>query len=439
MKNSIEIMPVDNITGVNFSIPPYQRPYKWTPQHALQLLDDIFEHVVINNKNYRIGNVILHENKNTGEKDVVDGQQRLTTLSLILKMTDSSFKGLLLQKEFKHKISNDNIVHNARAINNWLKTKFGNDEKKKEFFNQKILEKCEFVIFTVHEHDEAFQLFDSQNTRGKDLEPHDLLKAFHLREMASDTEVERAKCVERWEKSIDENKLKPILGNHLFRIRKWSKNEWKYNFTKSDIDEFKGISLHQSQKYPYENALRMLDGFVDNAQHDKFLRNLHIAQSFPFSITMPVINGKRFFEYVDFYIQEKDRIFDKEKHPALYDFYNHYCWEYPGAWRSGDEKVRNLYENILIAFLDKFGFIENFEGYYQAFYKAAYVVRCNKKRISLETVLRSDVRQNIFRNINDAVSPENLKKYQYKTYEITDPNNTVNGIDNIITFIKNGK
>jgi hypothetical protein len=39
------------------------------------------------------------------------------------------------------------------------------------------------VIINVDKVEEAFQLFDSQNTRGKELDPHDLLKAYHLREM----------------------------------------------------------------------------------------------------------------------------------------------------------------------------------------------------------------------------------------------------------------
>jgi len=154
--------------------------------------------------------------------------------------------------------------------------------------------------------DEAFQLFDSQNARGKALEPYDLLKAFHLREMDFDSEDDRTKCVECWETSVDNGTLKPILGNHLFKIRKWSKNERKYDFTKDEIEEFKGISLHQKQQYPYESAMRMLDGFVDNAQNDKFLRNLQVAQTFPFQITTPIINGKRFFEYVDFYITQRE-------------------------------------------------------------------------------------------------------------------------------------
>lgn len=420
------------------TIPNYQRPYKWTEKNVIQLLEDIFEYVIVKNKDYRIGNIILHSENET--INVVDGQQRLTTISLILKILESSFNDLLLNEKFKHTISKNNIVYNYRIINQWISTKFGNDENKKIDFKTKILNKCEFVLFTVLRQDEAFQLFDSQNARGKALEPYDLLKAFHLREMGFDSEEDRTKCVDLWETSVDNGTLKPILGNHLFKIRKWSKNEWKYNFTKDEIEEFKGISLHQKQQYTYESAMRMLDGFVDNAQNDKFLRNLQVAQTFPFQITTPIINGKRFFEYVDFYITQREKLFDLNKQdsikaemPEFVKFYEDYCYGYHGWGRSGDEKVRNLYENILIAFIDKFGYVDDFENFYKAFYKLTYEIRCNKKRISVETIMHSSALQ-VFRKINDSVSPETFKSYQYKTYNIEQ--NRVKGIDKIANFIR---
>ncbi len=439
-KPSQESVKLIDLIEKKLTIPAYQRPYKWTEKNVITLLDDIFEFVILKNKNYRLGSVILHEEGD--DKHIVDGQQRLTTISILLRCLSNQFNGLLLKQNFKHKISKNNIVYNQRIINQWIGTKLRADENKKEFYS-KILDKCEFIIFTVYHQDEAFQLFDSQNSRGLALEPFDLLKAFHLREMVYDTEEERTICVERWEKSIDNKTLKPILGNHLFRIRKWSKNQSKYSFTKDDIDEFKGVSLYQKQRYPYESPVRMLDGLVDNSQSNKFLRNLHIAQYYPFSITMPIINGKRFFEYVDFYIQQREKLFDLDKEdlikaeiPEFVEFYEKNCLRYSGSSRSGDEKVRNMYENILFAFIDKFGYIDDFGSYYKAFYKTVYFIRCNKKRITTETILNCD-EQKIFRIINDAVTPDVLKSFQYKSYRIT--GDLVKGIDNIKTFIENGK
>jgi hypothetical protein len=433
---------VDLIGENKLSIPEYQRPYKWSEKNVLQLLDDIFYSVELINKDYRIGNLIIHEDE--GKKlNVVDGQQRLTTISILLKVLEKEFNQLLLAQEYKHTISKNNISYNYRIISQWVDTKFSTSDSKKEF-NHKILNKSEFVLFTVFEQEEAFQLFDTQNARGKALEPYDLLKAFHLREMEFDSEEERIKCVEIWEKSVDDKTLKPILGNHLYRIRKWSKNEHRYNFTRDEINEFKGVSLHKKPLYPYESTLRMLDGFIDDAQKNKFLRNLQIAQSYPFSINMPIINGKRFFEYVEYYITQREKLFDFNKEDSIKAinnefvvFYENYCLNYPGHTRSGDEKVRNLYENILMAFLDKFGYTEDFDNYYYAFYKMAYFIRCSKNRITLETILNDDAK-NIFTKLNNALSPDELKSYQFKRFNLN-KENVVNGIDNIIEFILTGK
>lgn len=419
----------------NLTIPPYQRPYKWNAENVTQLLEDIFDHIRTRGKSYRMGSLIVH--KENGVFNIVDGQQRLTTLTILLHHLKNG-NSLLAKQNYKHKISKDNIVYNSRLIQNWLEKITDKDN-----FKNQLLEKCEFVLFTVYDQDEAFQLFDSQNARGKTLEPYDLLKAFHLREMEHDTETDRATVVELWEKAVDNGTLKPILANHLFKIRKWVKNEWKYDFTKSDINEFKGISLHQKQRYPYESSIRMLDGFVENAQNDKFLKNNHIAQTFPFSATMPIINGKRFFEYVDNYLQLKQSIFNKNDDTEFINFYKTYCLgekesdaleSYHGAWRTGDKKVRNLYENILLLYQDKLGKYE-FEGFYKAFYKAVYSIRCNHKSVRLETILNSSERR-ILQEINDSINPETLKKYQYKVYKI-EKTDLAKGVDFIKKSINN--
>lgn len=437
MRPTQKILKIHELVKYTLSIPDYQRPYKWTEKNVVQLLEDIFEYVVVKNKDYRIGNIILYHEKDKHENNVVDGQQRLTTISLILKMLDSSFEGLLMKQKYRESISKNNIAYNYRVITNWVNTKFKNNEEQNKF-KDKILSKCEFVLFTVYHQDEAFQLFDSQNARGRSLEPYDLLKAFHLREMNIDNEEDRIKCIEKWETSVDNGTLKTILGNHLFKIRKWSKNESKYDFTKDEIEEFKGISLHQKQQYPYETAIRILEGVVDKAKNDKLLANLNIMQTFPFQITMPIVNGKRFFEYVDYYITLREKLFGFEKKdsikaevPEFVEFYEEYC-NYPHSRRSGDEKVRNLYENLLIQFVDRFDFVEDFENFYKSFYKATYIIRCNKERIYLNTILNSDAIK-ICAEIKNATNPNKLNYYQYKNYTIE--KKSVKGIGHIVDFI----
>ena len=69
-------------------IPSYQRPYKWNRKHIRNLFYDLRD--AMGKKEYQIGSVILHENEheNEGHLDIVDGQQRLISISLFLHLLD---------------------------------------------------------------------------------------------------------------------------------------------------------------------------------------------------------------------------------------------------------------------------------------------------------------------------------------------------------------
>ena len=130
---------------------------------------------------YRIGTIILH--KSDKMLDVVDGQQRLISLTLISKYLDDNFDNAILQKKFYDKSTQKHIHDNYIHIREWFSLR---DKDTKESFKKAFSNILEMVVIQVSKESEAFQLFDSQNTRGRALDPHDLLKAFHLREMQND-------------------------------------------------------------------------------------------------------------------------------------------------------------------------------------------------------------------------------------------------------------
>lgn len=174
-------------------IPEYQRPYKWTEKNVNNLIDDI-----ISNKDkseYRLGTLVFYKNKEKEKEnldiveketlDIVDGQQRIITLMLILYAISEKYeidkklydaKNELWGHKFNNPISQNNIYKNYQLI----KQRINDFDKATVDF---LLKKCTFVKIVLNDVSEAFQFFDSQNSRGKELEPHDLLKAYHLREM----------------------------------------------------------------------------------------------------------------------------------------------------------------------------------------------------------------------------------------------------------------
>lgn len=441
-KPFLEEKVLKDLFGFGLSIPNYQRPYKWRKEHVIQLLDDLYENIYQKKTGYyRIGSIIIH--KNNSKSEIVDGQQRLTTFSLILHYLKS--EGLLLQNHiYKNEISKNNINYNYQQIENWFRSKSldAESQETKRFLNG-ISVRSQFVIINVFKQDEAFQLFDSQNSRGKSLYPHDLLKAFHLREMDKDgySETDLEDYATKWEDYIltKDNLLLDILNNHLFRVRSWAKGQKKYIFTKHDLNEFKGISLYNENQYYYQLSSRILDGAVQNAKNDKLLRNFNISQKFPFQILMPIINGRNFFDYIFHYIELKKDVFEN-KNNEFGAFYQKNGYNYYGSWRSGDEKVRNLFENICLQFIDRFG-KQNFEKiYYEEFYKNAYQLRLENKAINENSLMNHYKGQRFFKLIPNTYSPEELHSELFCNYntnwEIT---KFVKGVEPIYEFVTNKK
>lgn len=251
--------------------------------------------------------------------------------------------------KYDHKISQQNICQNYEAIKNFIE---GLEEDK---FKNFLLENCEVVYIVLDNIEEAFQFFDSQNARGKSLEGYDLLKAFHLREMKENTEGEKIEAVKKWEtvseKNEKETNLKVIFDD-LFAIRKYSRGEkvGRDGFTKKDVDEFKGFNPSENH-YPYIKSYIMNDLFLKKNKKD--FENLSLLMSkqekinYPFQINMQILNGKRFFEYVQFYIDLKEKL-KKEEKLELKHFLS-------ATGGTGDQYVSHLFQRILLFYYDKFG------------------------------------------------------------------------------------
>lgn len=85
------LVSVDELMGRAFHIPSYQRGYRWTEVEVKALLDDLWEfaqRTTRKNEFYCLQPIVLKENSETGTTDLLDGQQRLTTLYLILSFLE---------------------------------------------------------------------------------------------------------------------------------------------------------------------------------------------------------------------------------------------------------------------------------------------------------------------------------------------------------------
>lgn len=293
---------VGELLDDDLRIPHYQRPYVWTSAIALRLVLDIREaqqaaiaRIHTQNAPYVLGAVILHENGT--HFDVVDGQQRLLTLRMLLRILDGE------QSPSPKTMNGSSPVAEVwRMLQDTVRPLQLAERQALASF---IRDKCHVVRVTTDDVDEAFRVFDSQNYRGKPLAPHDLLKAHHLREMRRESDALKAATVEEWE-SADDNTLDELFSLYLYRIAKWSKGETAPGFTIHDIHMFKGISstgrLSPSSRYhaAAQSVIPLMNQWHSSGNPEDEIDVLRSR----FQLDAPVLAGRPFFEMVAFMLRE---------------------------------------------------------------------------------------------------------------------------------------
>ena len=403
-----KILKIKDVFDLKLSIPDYQRPYKWTVKNVQQLIDDLLTHFR-DSKVYRIGTIVLY--KNDGKSEIVDGQQRLTTLSLLLhKLGRNDI--LFLQEKLSHSISKFNIIENYKFINSY-NFPLG--------FEEYILETCEMVRIKLDDLDEAFQFFDSQNSRGKPLESYDLLKAYHLREMKNKPKEIVHHCVERWEKSAlsqEINNLDKIINYILFRLRRWHYQESGEVFTSDELETFKGVS--ESATYPYLSPLFSTKVVEKLAQQNPMFYHPRFVKT-NFQTIQTLINGEQFFDYVQYYAESYEKLFKegiglvdkvtkingKDLGKGVNTFLNNqdYCY------RVGDKYLKNLFECIVLFYFDKFGEIYLDEFINKAFLWV-YRIRFEYQRITFKTIEdEAHSKNGLFNHIEKSSTPIQVLRY----------------------------
>ena len=414
-------------------IPEYQRPYKWTEKNVNNLIDDI-----ISNKNkseYRLGTLVLHENEETN-LDIVDGQQRIITLMLILyaisekyervkELLENKNENKLREHKFNNPISQNNIFKNYQLIKQRINDF---DEATVDF----LLTKCTFVKIVLNDVSEAFQFFDSQNSRGKELEPHDLLKAYHLREMREIPSDEQTEIIEKWE-DIDTDELANLF-EYLYRIKNWSKSKSARGFTKDEISVFKGISLNNKIYYPYERIFYVAEFFIE-----KIAKAPLVETEYPFQLDNIIINGKRFFEMIYRYSKLKKDLpnlikkWNSEIYNILYADHKYNDKDYTGYYRVGDDYTKILFECACMYFLDKFGEDKELKRVFEKIFLWAFHKRLEGAHITFPSIdIYAKQDDSFFKYIKEALYISDILKVQLKpVYKIDST-----GVDAIVEYFE---
>lgn len=366
-KLSSEVRTVREILELGLVIPDYQRPYKWQVGNVADLIDDIASFRRFGQ--YRVGTLVIHQDQH-GVRNIVDGQQRFITFSLIAHYLstqaeqDAPDVADVQVPDLGAAISSANMIANYAYIQEAL-AEATDLEQWAEFF----LDNCELVVLTVTNVDEAFQMFDSQNTRGRALYPTDLLKAFHIREMdAGQTTNElRRSMVRMWE-DIPPESINELFSDYLFKIKRWANGQPvpSQGFAAEHVDLFKGVAegdplnAQNGWALPYLYAKNYTDDFVQ--ENSTIIRYGAMSPiSYPFQIDQPVLNGETFFYLVKHYYELGLRcgLFRddeaSESAPIMPELQDTLTRLNEHSGKATHRLVRNLFDCLMLYYVDRFG------------------------------------------------------------------------------------
>ncbi len=250
------------LANKKYSLDYYQREYSWQTKHVIELIDDLVskffdsyedEHErsqVGNYSHYFLGSIIICEKRS--QRFIIDGQQRLTTLTLLLMrlhrlIEDEDQKSqiaLLIfslrrgKKSFNLDISDRetimeslysgtffepidqpesirNIADRYIDIENQLRI----PKKALPYFVDWLLERVFLVEITAYADDDAYTIFETMNDRGLSLSPADMLRGYLLsnikdietRDIASKIWSERVQILKQFGKEDESDAIKAWL------------------------------------------------------------------------------------------------------------------------------------------------------------------------------------------------------------------------------------
>jgi hypothetical protein len=192
-------MPLKNVRdllGENYYIPNYQRGYRWGKDEVTKLLDDIWDFASQGKSEFYCLQplIILPQEPSDAEEtlwyEVLDGQQRLTTLNLIVHYIKKHFPGnekypeMHLHYQTRPESSKIDFWHIERAyacIHSWFIKKAEDDRIKDNTFQEVFLDKVKVIWYKIDRGEDPIKVFERNNIGKIPLADAELIKAFILK------------------------------------------------------------------------------------------------------------------------------------------------------------------------------------------------------------------------------------------------------------------
>ncbi|RYE78511.1 MAG: DUF262 domain-containing protein, partial [Oxalobacteraceae bacterium] len=308
----------------------YQRGFVWGEDKVNQLIADLLEYQAAPSPKppYYMGTVLVHEHAGRQQRFVVDGQQRLTALSVLYHAVTGALPGHCL---FRYSPQSAAYIQAAAKACRVVAPMAGQPSA----LGPDVFRQICFTVVSVRRLDLAFTFFDTQNNRGVQLHATDLLKAFHLRAIDGETEAQQTlqrRCAARWEalqrgKQVlthRQERVQTLFARLLWRARRWTgQHAWEAGHG-ALLEEFEGpawarLPRGQADRVPLYAArtnlrARALTWADDDSVHyeDQPASPFTNADELPFAIRQPIHPGASFFLYADRYAALLARLTDHE-------------------------------------------------------------------------------------------------------------------------------
>lgn len=333
----------DNITLFNdkayYVIPLYQRAYAWIDKHIEQLIEDI--RGKDDGADYFLGSLIVNKNAQ-GQYEVIDGQQRLTTLFLIFNCLgldvskslsfacrEASQKTLeninsLISPSGSSNILEDklepHIVEGIQIIQDIFKNKFNDNEGEKEKFINNLHHVWLYRI-ELPEHTDLNRYFEIMNTRGEQLDPHDIVKARLMSFLQEDSQ-KRELFAQIWDACSDMNgyvqmNMDAKLRRHFFG-NDWNQlpsfSEDSLTLPHDDYVDATEVSIVEIIQNPQKKDVGKMDDFtIDrHSRYESIISFpdflLHVLRIFKNDKSGGLLDDQKLLDNFDKAVDKKDSL-----------------------------------------------------------------------------------------------------------------------------------
>ncbi len=350
------------LQNIKYTLHYYQREYRWQRRQIEELLDDLTTEFLRNYKpghtrddaaNYDIyfmGSIILAGRENA----IVDGQQRFSSLTLLLmylrnrlskrKELHPTVEQIIYSEVRGKKSFNINVAERQACMEAIFKDNLDNFDASNSIESVKnlceryndiialfpdeitddmllnfcdwLIEKVYFIEIVAQDEQDASKIFITMNDRGLNLTPSEMLKSYLLSEIKSNDR--REKLNKRWKEQIDRLKRDDDKGDEIF-IRTWLRAQYaEVQLVKEETAPLQ-ISLFEDE--PTENFREDFSDFAQiGREFHKWVRDEH--KRLTLNITT---DYERFIEAFDYFVEIYLRIRDAEEtfsEDTKYVYYN---------------------------------------------------------------------------------------------------------------------